>query len=144
MQMTSVSEAAWGAGFFEGEGSVRISKPAKPNKNLGYLCVDIPNTDRMLVRWFSLRWGGKLTPYERNGNRRPYWRWRVYALEARAFLGDIKAHIVSTRVLEKVQLAFDYQDQKSAARGRTRPADYEEIQWAYYEEMKRLNRRGVQ
>ena len=132
-----MNDLAWAAGFFEGEGSVRISKPAL--RNWGSLCVDIPNTDESLVRFFG-QWGGSVHFHPQQGRRRAYWRWRVSSRQAAAFLAEIRPYVRSERVLAKIDHGLAFQAQKQSNRS---DEAYREDQWAAYWWMAELNARGV-
>jgi hypothetical protein len=133
------AELAWAAGFFEGEGSVRITKPAL--RNWGSLAVDVPNTDETLVRFFSERWGGSVHYQAAKGRRRGYWRWRCSAREAATFLREIRPFIVSPRVATRIDEGLEFQAQK---RRGGHDEDYRREQWEAYWRMAELNVRGVQ
>ena len=133
-------ELAWVAGFFEGEGSVRISKPAR--RNLGSLTVDVPNTEVALIRPFE-RWGGSVSRYSPGGRRKSYWRWRAAATEAEAFLRVIRPYVISEKVREKIDLGLAFQAQKVQGNG-SRGDAYREAQWVAYRRMAELNVRGVE
>lgn len=136
--MTSTTELAWAAGLFEGEGSVRISKPA--HRNWGSLNVDVPNTDEQIVRFFSERWYGSVHYHPGTGRRRGYWRWRSNALQAARFLTDIRPYVVTDRVATRIDHGLAFQAQKQRNR-----SDYEygAAQWHFYWWMAELNFRGV-
>lgn len=130
-------ELAWAAGLFEGEGSVRISKPAL--RNWGSLCVDIPNTDLQIVEFFASRWVGSVKHYGESGRRREYWRWRSSSKNAAAFLADIRPYVQTDRVRERIGHALEFQAQKA----QRSDYDYAEAQWTAYWWMAELNIRGV-
>lgn len=130
-------ELAWAAGLFEGEGSVRISKPAA--RNWGSLNVDVPNTDQKIVQFFATRFGGSTKHVPAKGKRRAYWRWRVASIEAAAFLTAIRPFVRTNRVREKIDVGLAYQRQKRASRF---TEEYRQEQWEAYWWMRELNVRG--
>lgn len=132
------TELAWAAGLFEGEGSVRISKPAA--RNWGSLNVDVPNTDEAIVRFFADRWGGSIHYSAPSGRRRGYWRWRCAAKQAAEFLVVIRPYIVSPRVAQKIDHGLEFQQQKR----KSSDESYRQDQWEAYWWMAELNVRGVQ
>jgi hypothetical protein len=136
--MATRIERAWAAGFFEGEGSVRIN--AFTGQNMGTLLVDLPNTDESAVRFFGDRWGGtvRFTPME--PPRRGYWRWRCASRQAAAFLHDVLPFMRTEKYRERARLGLAYQAQKRAG-GRV-PPEYRVAQQDFYERMKALNIRG--
>lgn len=136
----SATEAAWAAGMFEGEGSVRLNKPTA--RNLGALLIDLPNTDESIVRWFHERWGGYFRRGVLAGNRKPYWRWRIASHVAASFLTAIYPHLRGEK-RARVALALEFQAQKLPSSSFNRDEQYRDRQWSYYERMKALNARGA-
>jgi hypothetical protein len=135
-----VEDAAWAAGFFEGEGSVRIGKAT--TRTLGSLCCSVVNTDKECIDFFQRRWPAHVRPATglRPGQR-PAWIWVATARHAAAFLAEIQPHLRTERVRRKVRLGLDYQAQKTL--GGHQGPEYRAAQQRYYLEMKTLNRRGV-
>jgi hypothetical protein len=136
------SELAWAAGLFEGEGSVRISKPA--SRNLGSLIVSVVNTDRQVLDFFQERWPGHMQPARGLDptRQRPAWVWLTAALKAATFLRAIEPFLRTDRVREKAALGLWFQSQKRSGR-ENRTDDYLEQQWVTYWQMAELNLRGV-
>ena len=133
-------ELVWAAGLFEGEGTVRINKPTR--RNCGTLIVSVVNTDRDVLDFFQARWPGYMKRATGLGPRqRPAWVWVIAARRAAAFLRLIQPFIVRARVLERIDVALQFQDDKVV--GRNRPAHYVESQWHSYWWMRELNVRGV-
>lgn len=133
-------EMNWQAGLFEGEGTIRITKPAP--RNLGVLEVSISNTDIEILRPFHEMWGGSLRRGTNIGNRRPHYRWRAAALEARDFLWGLWPCLRTDKYKARCVLGLDFQEQKLGHGYRATDA-YRAAQWWYYEEMAKLNRRGA-
>lgn len=138
--MTPDQELAWAAGLFEGEGSVRISKPAL--RNWGSLNVDVPNTDHEIIAFFADRWHGSVHHVEQQGRRREYWRWRCASLHAATFLRAIEPFVVTERVRGRIAHGLAFQDQKLKSRA-ARTEEYREAQWIAYWWMAELNLRGA-
>lgn len=138
----SVAELAWAAGFFEGEGSVRINSATRRNHTA--LMALVPNTDESLVRFFLERWGGSIQGRAAQGRRRRFWRWTCSSRMAARFFRDILPYVVSPRIRAKIELALEFQLQKSRP-GRQPEGDRAEYfgrQLEYFERMKVLNLRG--
>lgn len=75
---------AWAAGFFDGEGSVRIMK-AEHKTGYRRLCISIAQVDRRPLDYFRNTFGvgtvrGPYGPYF--GNRQPYFQYMVHGAEA--------------------------------------------------------------
>ncbi len=137
--LISEGECIWAAGFFEGEGSVRINKPTK--RNLANLLVDMVNVEFDLVDFFQQRWPGYFFNVKSDGNRNDFYRWRISSWKAAAFLKCVKPYIRGCR-RERIELALEFQYQKSRSGTVSRTAEYHAAQWDYYERMKVLNKRG--
>jgi hypothetical protein len=136
--MISDLELSWAAGFFEGEGTVRINKPSR--RNWGALVVSTVNTDQEAVDWFQSRWPGYMKPATGLGPRqKPAWAWVIAARQAAAFLESIRPFVVRARVLEKIDHGLAFQAQKR--RGQF-DEEYEEAQFNAYLWMRHLNKRG--
>lgn len=137
------ADIMWAAGFFEGEGSVRVSRPA--TRNRGSLLVDVGNCCEELVRFFADRWGGSVSYYGGKGRRREHWRWRAPSLKAAKFLLAIQPHLRSAKYIDRVFHGLAYQAHKSAGRNNRTPEEreaYEQIQWYFYRCMRAMNVRG--
>jgi len=138
-------ELAWAAGLFEGEGTIRISKPAR--RNWGTLGVSVVNTDREVVDYFQSRWPGYMKSATGLGpNRRPAWVWVIAARQAAAFLRDIRPFVVTARVLRKLDHGLWFQGQKRLGSYKALSPDEREAyrgdQWNAYWWMAELNTRG--
>ena len=132
------AELAWAAGFFDGEGTVRISKPMP--RNTGALLVSMANTDYQTVEWFQQRWPGYVKPYKPVLRKRQAWRWQIGATKAAAFLVAIRPFVVRDAMREKIDYALAFQAQKRAG---VSSDEYCEQQWIAYWWMGKLNQRGV-
>ena len=141
--MTEV-ELAWTAGLFEGEGSVRISKPAQ--RNWGSLVVSTVNTDIQIIEWFQVRWPGCMKVVTgMRPEQKTAWFWVLAAKKAAAFLEQIVPYIVRDAMREKIRIGLDFQAGKSSrARWMTESERYAyaEQQWNAYWWMGHLNERG--
>lgn len=142
--MTDV-ELAWAAGLFEGEGTIRISRPSL--SNWGAVFVSVVNTDKQIIDWFHYRFAGYVksagTP---KGNRRDAWVWLIASKRAIAFLESIKPFIVRDAVRAKIDHVCAFQSQKQPGSFRWRPEserlEYAMDQWNAHWWMCELNRRG--
>lgn len=138
-------ELAWAAGLFEGEGSVRISKPAL--RNWGAVTASVVNTDKQIIDWFQTRWPGYCKPA--TGLRRdqkPAWVWVIAATKAIRFLREIEPFIVRDKVREKITHACWFQSQKrtdTRTISEEEKEEYRADQWNAYWWMAHLNTRGT-
>ncbi len=135
-----VTELAWAAGLFEGEGSVRINPRTK--RNNGALVVDVPNVDPEIPAFFLARWGGSVSVSNPPNNRRTVYRWRAASRMAARFLRDILPYLQTAKYRNRALLGLEYQAQKTRG-GPRRSFAYTAGQREYFERMAVLNRRGL-
>lgn len=98
-------DACWAAGHFEGEGTVTLqSGGARPFafKPL----VSLSSTDQEVIEFFRSRWpASALAPRVPTSRSKQVWTWRLSgAVRVHRFLGDVRPHIRTSRVLEKVDV----------------------------------------
>lgn len=143
--MVSEIDRARAAGLFDGEGTVRIT--TRRARQLGTLEISVPSTDLDIVEWLAERWPvRKLKVVHANpgANRRMAWRWIRAAGPAVEFLHDVKPYVISQRMHDRIDLALEFQQQKSLSSiKRGDPTIYEGVQFGYYLRMAELNVRGV-
>lgn len=108
------TELAWFAGFFEGEGSVRLSTCLRKSngRRYGAPVLDIVQVNKEpLIRALSIFPEGKIYgPYDRNKkNKSPYFRFVVNGKDrVEAVFNAIKSHL-STRRTNQFAVTFaDY------------------------------------
>lgn len=131
-------DKSWAAGFFEGEGSVRINKATC--KNLGALIVCIVNTDPSCIEFFQKEYPGYYKITQCKGNRKIAYRWIISSLKAMNFLETIRPFIKREVVLNKIDLGIEFQKQKVSRH--LISDEYRSTQFSYYLQMQLLNRRG--
>lgn len=106
--MTTLHECAYAAGFFDGEGCVRIIRPTHNQR--WALRVQFSQTNPGPLHWLSARWGGAVCgPYQPKGQRRPVWRWTLYGQRATKFLEDTHPWLKCKQ--GEVWLALEYRAQ---------------------------------
>ncbi|CAA9280909.1 MAG: hypothetical protein AVDCRST_MAG26-3369 [uncultured Chloroflexia bacterium] len=106
---------AYVAGLFDGEGSIVIgcSKRTLTSGNPTahyWLQVGITNTDRELIDWLHITFGGHISDNSHSPSRkrmRPCWAWRVMSREAKAFLESITPYLRSKKA--QAAIAIDFQ-----------------------------------
>lgn len=130
----------WAAGFFDGEGCVRIS--AATPRNLGCLYAEISNTDRRLLAEFPDRFGGRLRKATgMRPDQRQAWVWVATARQAMRFLEAIEPWIESERNRARIELAREFQAGAKYGRHGANP-EYRAFRRGCHERMKALNARG--
>jgi hypothetical protein len=154
-----IADAAYAAGFFDGEGSVYSASRGQGSRKSPTILVCIGNTDLDVLRWHQSMWGGSI---QERPNTKPRHRvqhqWVLAPRMAAVFLSDIapylriKAEVVSValRALEMMRRPaadrIDYTGRKwdgvrwwSAPR--VRPEFMAESD-ALYAQIRQLNARG--
>lgn len=136
------AERIWASGLFEGEGTITIAKRSRDD-TYRLVCI-VGSTDLQIVNFFHQRWGGWHQPFygERPGRKRA-WQWTVAGPAAHAFLLSIQPFLVTVRVRRKLQLALDFRREQSRLKSVWSKPEYKAQQRLAYEEMKKLNKRGV-
>jgi len=141
----TVENLNWIAGFFEGEGTVLISKPGK--NHLGSLRVSIVNTDKEIIEFFKTFFGfGYIKQIKVEGNRKIAWRWVITAKQALNFLQIISPYIKRKLVKERFKTGIQYQKDKKhyfGGPGNFADENYRRQQYEYWLYMKELNFRGI-
>ena len=78
------TELAWAAGFFDGEGCVRI-KQASQRGNSFYVIAHITNSNRAILEQVQDLFGGTVRPQEKSVNK-TVWSYYITSSEAIDFL----------------------------------------------------------
>lgn len=110
--MISPSLAAYTAGLLDGEGSIQINPSkngAKAVKSYWALSVQISTVGVDFLEPICAEWGlGRCTYWKSRGSRpgRRVCNWRLYALEAEAFLRAVQPYLRLKR--EHVQVALEF------------------------------------
>lgn len=83
-------DAAWAAGFFDGEGSIFLSR------NTWTIRVDVAQVDpRPLQKLVDLFGSKVLGPYQpKTKNSKPYYRWAKCSAKAVEFMNTIRPYLV--------------------------------------------------
>lgn len=135
-------ELSWAAGLFEGEGTITIAI-RRSDTTYRLLCI-VGNTDREVIEFFHVRWGGGDQPvYGDRPGRKPAWTWSVSGPKAEEFLRDIQPYLRTERVKKKCELGLRFRDHQSNLKRVWSHPQYRETQTRMYEEMRVMNRRGV-
>ena len=104
---TETEKLIWAAGFFEGEGTVHITKQ-------GYLDVKIANTSYKSLKLLQSISGGRIYKYpnyrKKNGDTTSIYRLCIFGLKAYEFLKKILPYMKFRR--RQVELAIEFYDQE--------------------------------
>ncbi len=115
----SQTTLAYVAGVFDGEGSVVIGL-SKRQRKYGvvpnhWLQVGITNTNRELIEWLQLVFGGHISDNSHSPSRkhqRPCWAWRIMSKQAQTFLESIHPYLRVKRT--HAELAIDFQKKSTS------------------------------
>lgn len=127
-------EAAYWAGFFDGEGCVTIESNGKTS---GLRCI-LTNTDLEVLLLAQKRYGGALNGKSKGkDNWKQSYHLRLRSVESKPFLEDILPYLIIKK--ERVVMALEYIE-KFSGRGNRNPESRE----PYINRMKEFNKRGVE
>lgn len=130
---------AWAAGFFEAEGAVVIALNRRTHQL--FLAIVVTQVDIEPIERLNASWPSKTYYFDCGKNNRPTHIWRRTSRQAAQFLNDIRPFVVRPRVIERVDLALEFQGQKQRV-GRGGGSAYRAIQDKFWVQMKQLNARG--
>ena len=111
----NVSDAAYIAGLFDGEGSVYIkrmkqikhNRPGKPVHNVMVIRMEIAMTDKHVLEWVWETTGvGAFGPRKVKKGYKPQWRWRVAHRDA-LYVAKILWPYAQTK-LHKIEQVIDH------------------------------------
>jgi LAGLIDADG-like domain len=98
---SSMLATAYLAGFFDGEGCVRVDKQ-------GRMIVQVGNTSLEVLKKYRLYWGGSIAVQPVKRRRKAMWQWRIGGDAAQVFLEMILDFLVVKR--HQAQAAIRYQE----------------------------------
>ena len=142
---------AYMAGFFDGEGTVAISK--EPNQGFILQCMAV-NTVRTPLDFIQSYFDGTvLGPTPREGNWKPVFNWKVEAVKAEVFLRSVGPYLQIKR--ERCELGLEFRQlfhgefvlprgkEKYLPDNAKKRQAIMELRFEFYERMKVLNHRGL-
>jgi len=140
--VASDTEKAYAAGLFDGEGSVIIQRREKDGCTPStMLVVSVTITTPAAVDFLRATFGGYTNSWQPRGNRQRAHRWRLRGEAAFLFLQDVFPYLIIKR--EHAKVGIEFQSARPRYGGRQPLSDSELwIDLEYYEEMKRLNKKG--
>lgn len=108
MEEPSGLDLAWAAGFFDGEGCVRIQKESVQRRlNLHYLLqVIVVNTDPAPLDALSEWFGGNVHRRDRTDGHKTLWWWELGSAAAERFLRAIRPYSIVK--CEQIDLALEF------------------------------------
>jgi hypothetical protein len=136
--MTDETLPSWAAGFFEGEGTVTITRSGRRGYTRPLVCLT--STDREVIDLFQARWPGVVRTYQPKGNARIAHVWTLNVRPTiRAFLVELLPHLRTQRVQAKARLVIE--DVDARVQG-SRDPGYMVACHARREAVAALNKRG--
>jgi hypothetical protein len=120
---TITTEIAYIAGFFDGEGCVRIKK-ANQGGNSYYLIAHITNTNPIILKKVQDLFGGN-TRVQEKGKNKPIYNWCITSSEANDFL-----KVLSPFLLEKksqAELGINFHENKEKMSPKDKEKDYKRM-----------------
>lgn len=140
----SLEDRIWAAGFFEGEGTVTISRSGgKKRSHLTRLLVTTANTTEEFILFLRERWGGSTRKRKPQTKRsRPAFEWTLGGGQAIFFLRDIEPYIKACRNIDRLKIAFESEELRRS-RGQ-RGSETRSKLHGLLEAMRVLNKRGVE
>ena len=141
---------AWAAGFFEGEGSIGIRfrrirvgrKVDVPEYSLTCQLNQVRTAAEAVEELRALYGGSLMRVLKKNPNAREQVQWTIVSRQAAVFLTAIRPYVRSRNVLEKIAVALDFQAHKRQG-GPARTPEYRQHERDAFDQMKRLNLRGL-
>lgn len=105
---TITSEIAYIAGFFDGEGCVRIKK-ANQGGNSYYLIAHITNTNPVILQKVKDLFGGN-TRMQEKGRKKPVYNWCITSSEANDFIKTLYPFLIEKKT--QVDLGIKFHESK--------------------------------
>ena len=134
------ADLAWLAGFYEGEGTLRINRAGQ--RNLGILHASTVSTEQGYIEEFQRRWPGSVRLSPARGSSRQAWRWNLGSTKVGAFLDDIGPYIVGERMVARIVIARQFLALKASRSTLRAPEAYRRESFDHYLAMRELNARG--
>ena len=120
---TITNDVAYIAGFFDGEGCVRI-KHANQGGNSYYVWVAITNSNKSILEYIATIFGGSVRKAERKTNKWVY-HFLITSSEATDMLKVILGFLREKK--EQAELAIRFHEQKDKLSGKEKRAIYEQM-----------------
>lgn len=107
---TITTEIAYIAGFFDGEGCVRIKK-ANQGGNSYYLIAHITNTNPIILKKVQDLFGGN-TRLQEKGKNKPIYNWYITSSEASDFLKTLQPFLIEKKLQAELGIKFHENKEK--------------------------------
>lgn len=120
---TITTEIAYIAGFFDGEGCVRIKK-ANQGGNSYYLIAHITNTNPVILKKVQDLFGGN-TRVQENGRNKPIYNWYITSSEANDFLKTLQPFLIEKK--SQAELGIKFHENKEKMTPKEKEKSYQKM-----------------
>ena len=137
--------AVYAAGFFDGEGCVRIQRGSHPSGKVYYtLHVIVVNTYLPVLQEFQRAFGGVVKARQKvKAHWKQGYMWRVCSRDALAFLQVIRPHLREKQKQADIAIAFQAGMRHLGNRYVTTPPEVVEERQRMFEEITNCKRNGL-
>jgi hypothetical protein len=103
----SSEEAAYAAGFFDGEGYAAVESRKGPKGKMTYRGrITATQIDPTPLFWLQTRFGGSVRPHEIKPKQRPVWRWELSAVFMDRFFKIVHPYLIVKKAPVEVVMAY--------------------------------------
>lgn len=136
--MAREEDVIWAAGFFDGEGCVRITRQEKYGKTYHWMDVSVFQAEQTSIELLMELFGGSISDH--HSKRDIGWWWRAHGPTADAALREMLPYLRVKR--RQAEIAINFQSRRLASRsGARRDANWTgDRDKADYAEVRRLKR----
>lgn len=120
---TITTEIAYIAGFFDGEGCVRIKK-ANQGGNSYYLIAHITNTNPIILKKVQDLFGGN-TRVQEKGRNKPIYNWYITSSEANDFLKTLQPFLIEKK--SQAELGIKFHENKEKMTPKEKEKSYQKM-----------------
>lgn len=120
---TITTEIAYIAGFFDGEGCVRIKK-ANQGGNSYYLIAHITNTNPVILKKVQDLFGGN-TRLQEKGRNKPIYNWYITSSEANDFLKTLQPFLIEKK--SQAELGIKFHENKEKMTPKEKEKSYQKM-----------------
>ena len=120
---TITTEIAYIAGFFDGEGCVRI-KRANQGGNSYYLIAHITNTNPIILKKVQELFGGN-TRLQEKGRNKPVYNWYITSSEANDFLKTLQPFLIEKK--SQAELGINFHENKEKMTPKDKEKNYKKM-----------------
>lgn len=124
-------DLAWAAGFFDGEGCIRINKTMRKHGYIYYLQIFVRQVDPAPINKFKALFGGSIQYRSKSNdtinNARAIYTWSTAGPTATSVLGKLYPYLVTKT--SQAEIAFDFQTSVTNRKGLSRTLTTKELEF---------------